>query len=253
MGLSVVIITRDEERSIARCLGSLQGIADEVILVDSGSTDRTRAIAQEHGAQVVERAWKGYSDQKNFANGLASHPFILSLDADEALSDELRADIARRKKVGFRGAYRLKRLTNYCGSWVRYGGWYPDAKVRLFPKEGVEWRGDHVHEELVLPAGVGITELQGDLLHFSYHSVQDHRDRIERYSTLHARAMHENGKRAPLWKLLLAPAFKFVQGYVLLLGFLDGAAGWRIATLSARAVRLKYAKLRLLQQGHAIA
>jgi glycosyltransferase involved in cell wall biosynthesis len=197
VGLSVVIITRDEERNIARCLGSLRGIADEVILVDSGSTDRTRAIAQEHGAQVVERAWKGYSDQKNFANGLASHPFILSLDADEALSDELRADIARRKKVGFRGAYRLKRLTNYCGSWVRYGGWYPDAKVRLFPKEGVEWRGDHVHEELVLPAGVGITELQGDLLHFSYHSVQDHRDRIERYSTLHARAMHENGKRAP--------------------------------------------------------
>lgn len=253
MGLSVVIITRDEERNIARCLGSLQGIADEVILVDSGSTDRTRAIAEAHGAHVVERAWKGYSDQKNFANSLARHPYILSLDADEALTDELRADIARRESEGLRGAYRVKRLTNYCGAWVRHGGWYPDAKVRLFPKEGAAWRGDHVHEELVLPNGCEVSDLQGDLHHYSYHSVQDHRDRIERYSTLHARAMLERGRKAPVWRRLFAPAFKFIQGYLLLGGFLDGVAGWRIATLSARAVRLKYSKLHKLLHQHAIA
>ncbi|MFZ1692086.1 MAG: glycosyltransferase family 2 protein [Flavobacteriales bacterium] len=249
MLVSVVIITRNEERNIARCLESLHGVADEVIVVDAESTDATRAIAEAHGAQVHVRPWKGYSDQKNHANALASHDWILSLDADEVLSDALRDDLLRRKQEGFKGAYRLKRLTNYCGHWVRHGGWYPDAKVRLFPKDGTRWEGDHVHEELVLPHGCVITDLRGDLLHYSYHSVQDHVDRIERYSDLHARAMHERGRRAPLWKLWLAPAFKFVQCYGMLLGFLDGWAGWRIAVLSARAVRLKYSKLRELQRG----
>lgn len=253
MGISVVIITRNEERNIARCLGSLAGVADELIVVDSGSTDATRAIAEAHGARVEVRAWKGYSDQKNHANALAAHPYILSLDADEVLSDVLKEDILRRKREGLSGAYRVKRLTNYCGHWVRHGGWYPDAKVRLFPKQGTRWVGDHVHEELELPAGCTVSDLHGDLLHYSYHSVQDHIDRIERYSALHARAMHERGRTAPLWRLWLAPAFKFLQGYVLLLGFLDGWAGWRIAVLSAHAVRLKYAKLRKLRQGHAIA
>jgi len=245
--ISAVIITRNEERNIDRCLRSVHGIADEVILVDAESTDATRAIAASHGAQVHVRPWTGYSDQKNFANSLARHDHILSLDADEALSEALREDLLRRKREGIAGASRLKRLTNYCGHWVHHGGWYPDAKVRLFPKEGTRWQGDHVHEELMLPPGCPVSELHGDLLHFSYHSVQDHLDRIERYSTLHARALHARGKHAPLWKLWLAPAFKFVQGYVLLLGFLDGWAGWRIAVLSACAVRLKYSKLRQLQ------
>jgi (heptosyl)LPS beta-1,4-glucosyltransferase len=245
--ISAVIITRNEERNIDRCLRSLHGIADEVIVVDAESTDATREIAGSHGARVHVRPWTGYSDQKNFANGLAQHDHILSLDADEALSEALREDLLRRKREGLSGAFRVKRLTNYCGHWVRHGGWYPDAKVRLFPKEGTVWQGDHVHEELVLPLGCTVTELHGDLLHYSYHSVQDHLERIERYSTLHARALHARGKHAPLWRLWLAPAFKFVQGYLLLLGFVDGWAGWRIAWLSARAVRLKYSKLRQLQ------
>lgn len=246
MRISAVIITRNEEANIGRCLESLQGLADEVVVVDAESTDATRAIAMAHGAIVHERAWKGYSDQKNFANALARHGYILSLDADEALGDELRADLLRHSAQGLSGAYRLKRLTNYCGHWVRHGGWYPDAKVRLFPKEGSRWQGDHVHEELVLPNGCAITDLRGDLLHYSYRSVQDHVDRIGRYSALHARSMKERGKQASWWKLWFAPAFRFVQGYVLQLGFLDGWAGWRIAVLSARSVRLKYRKLREL-------
>lgn len=252
MPISAVIITRDEERNIARCLESLKGVADEAIVVDAESSDRTREIAAGLGARVHVRAWTGYSDQKNFANGLAAHEWILSLDADEALSDALRAELIALNARGPTGACRMKRLTNYCGRWVRHGGWYPDRKVRLFPKRGSRWEGDHVHEELRLPEGCAIHDLQGDLLHFSYHSVQDHYDRIERYSSLHARAMLARGRRPSRLKELLGPAVKFIHGYVLQLGFLDGWAGWRIAALSARAVGLKYSKLRLLHRGEAI-
>lgn len=244
MQLSVVIITLNEERNIARCLGSLHDLPDEVIVVDAGSTDATRAIAERSGARVVQRTWTNYSDQKNFANGLAQGSFILSLDADEALSDQLRSTLFRLKTNGYSGAYRLKRLTSYCGHWVRHGGWYPDAKVRLFPKAGTRWEGEHVHETLRLPEGCKVTDLDGDLLHYSYHSVQDHRERIERYSTLHAEALRARGKSAPLWKLWLSPVVRFVQGYFLQLGILDGRAGFTIARLSAKAVYLKYAKLR---------
>ncbi|MFN3874809.1 MAG: glycosyltransferase family 2 protein, partial [Flavobacteriales bacterium] len=181
MPISAVIITRDEERNIARCLASLKGVADEIVVVDAQSGDRTRVIATAHGAAVHVRPWAGYSDQKNFANALARHPWILSIDADEALGEALREDLIGLKARGLSGAYRMKRLTNYCGHWVRHGGWYPDRKVRLFPKAGSRWVGDHVHEELLLPEGCAVSDLKGDLLHYSYHSVQDHYDRIERY------------------------------------------------------------------------
>lgn len=247
--LSVVIITRNEERNIGRCLAPLEGLADEVVVVDAESTDRTRTIAEGHGARVVVRAWTNYSEQKNHANSLAQHPWILSLDADEVLSEGLKAELLAHKAQGFQGAYRMKRLTNYCGSWVRHGGWYPDAKVRLFPRQGTRWEGEHVHETLVLPPGTPITDLRHDLLHYSYHSVQDHEERIERYSTLHAQALHARGRHAGWVKRHLAPGFKFVQGYLLQGGFLDGKAGWTIARLSARAVRLKYLKLQRLERG----
>ncbi|WKZ65305.1 MAG: glycosyltransferase family 2 protein [Flavobacteriales bacterium] len=251
--ISVIIITHNEERNIARCLESCQGIADETVVVDSGSSDRTREIAGALGARVLERAWTNYSDQKNHANTFAAHDWILSLDADEALSDGLREELQRLKEEGFAGAYRFKRLTNYCGHWVRHGGWYPDAKVRLFPKAGTRWEGEHVHETLALPDGCRVIDLDHDLLHYSYHSVEDHRDRIERYSTLHARAMHAQGKRTGAIRMWLAPVVKFVQGYALQLGFLDGWAGWRIATLSAWAVHLKYRKLKEMQDHGAAA
>ena len=248
-GISAVIITRNEERNIGRCLEPLSGLADEVIVVDAESTDQTRDIAASHGARVEVRPWTNYSDQKNFANDLASHPYILSLDADEVVSSGLKDELLLHKAEGLRGAYRMKRLTNYCGSWVRHGGWYPDAKVRLFPREGTRWEGEHVHETLALPPGTSITELEHDLLHYSYHSVQDHAERIERYSTLHAQALHARGKHAGWVKRNLSPTFKFVQGYLLQGGFLDGKAGCTIARMSARAVRLKYLKLQRLDRG----
>lgn len=246
MGISAVIITRNEEANIARCLAGLAGLVQEVVVVDAESTDATRRIAEAHGARVVTRAWTNYSDQKNFANGLAANPYILSVDADEVPSPELTRSIMEVAATGLHGAYRMHRLTNYCGTWVRHGGWYPDTKTRLFPKGGARWTGDHVHEVLELDPGTPERLLTGDLLHYSYPSLEAHRARIERYSDLHAQALYKAGKRAGPVKRWLSPAAKFLQGYLLQAGFLDGAAGWHIATLSARAVWLKYAKLHAL-------
>lgn len=249
-GISAVIITRNEADNIARCLISLQLLVSEVIVVDAESTDDTARIAAEHGARVIVRKWTDYSDQKNFANAQARGVYILSLDADEAISAELRASLVEAAQRGLKGAYKFNRLTNYCGTWVRHGGWYPDAKVRLFPKEGSSWQGEHVHEELQLPKDIAVHHLPGDLLHYSYPTIRSHEERIERYSDLHARKLLAAGKRPGALKRLFSPAVKFVQGYFLRLGFLDGRAGYSIARLSARAVRLKYAKLqRLRDQG----
>lgn len=247
-GISAVIITRNEAHNIARCLISLQLLVDEVIVVDAESTDDTARIAAEHGAKVTVRAWTDYSDQKNFANTLAHGKYILSLDADEAISPELRAALMEATKDGLTGAYRFARLTNYCGTWVRHGGWYPDAKVRLFPKDKARWQGEHVHEELHLDPSLVVHELPGDLLHYSYPTVASHEQRIERYSDLHARKLYADGKRPGLLKRTFSPVVKFIQGYLLRLGFLDGKAGYSIARLSARAVRLKYAKLQRLRE-----
>ena len=249
MGISAVIITRNEEANIARCLKGLSGLVQDVVVVDAESTDGTRRIAEAHGARVVTRRWTNYSDQKNFANDLASQAYILSVDADEVPSPELARSIRNAQANGPHGAYRMHRLTNYCGTWVRHGGWYPDTKVRLFAKAQAKWAGAHVHETLELEPGTRVRLLQGDLLHYSYPTVQDHLSRIERYSDLHARKLFTAGKRASAVKRWLSPVAKFVQGYWFQLGFLDGRAGLMIATLSAKAVRMKYEKLNALHRG----
>jgi glycosyltransferase involved in cell wall biosynthesis len=248
LALSVVIITHNEERNIARCIASVRALSDDIVVVDSGSTDRTVAIASGMGARVSHHPWAGYSAQKNYANALARHDHILSLDADEALSPELTRSIQEAGAAGWSGAYSFHRLTNYCGHWVRHGGWYPDTKVRIFPKAGTRWTGEHVHETLELAPGTPVTLLKGDLLHWSYHTLKDHEQRIERYSDLHAQKLLAEGRRAGWIKRRLSPVVKFIQGYLLQLGLLDGTAGWHIARLSARAVHLKYAKLHQLLQ-----
>ncbi len=246
--ISAVIITLNEERNIERCIASLQGVAEDIVVVDAASSDRTAAIAERLGARVFNREWTDYFDQKNFANGQALYGNILSMDADEALSPKLKEEISAHKEKGLFGAYRIPRLTNYCGTWVRHGGWYPDTKVRLFPRNAATWAGTHVHESLVLEDSLLITDLNGDLLHYSYHTLADHRERIERYSTLHAQRMFAAGRKAGFVKLQLSPIVKFVQGYFFQLGFLDGRAGYNIARFSARAVRMKYQKLNALQR-----
>lgn len=236
--ITAVIITLNEERNIGRCLDSLKRVADELIVIDSFSSDRTEKICKERGARFVEKEWQGYSRTKNAGNDLATHPFILSIDADEALSIELQESIREEKTKGLHGVYGFNRLTNYCGKWIKHCGWYPDKKVRLFQKGMAEWKGDHVHEELMLSPGLQIEWLNGDLHHYSYYTRIEHRERAMQYARLGAEKIKH--KRGLGLKLLLSPPFRFFQMYVLQRGFLDGKAGFDICRITAWEVMMKY-------------
>ncbi|MBC6606283.1 glycosyltransferase family 2 protein [Hymenobacter sp. BT188] len=245
LSLSVVIITFNEERNIGRCLDALGDIADEVVVVDSFSTDKTVSICESRQARVVQHAFAGYVEQKNFATAQARFDHVLQLDADEVLTDELRQSI-REAKQNWQGAgYTLARLTNYCGTWVRHGGWYPDRKLRLYDRRLGRWTGLLLHERYEVTGGQNIGALSGDLLHYSYDSVAQHVAQLNRFTSIAAEEMVLRGKQnATLFHLLLKPIWKFVHGYFLRLGFLDGFAGLCIASISAGGVFLKYAKLR---------
>lgn len=246
--ISAVIITYNEEKNIARCIESALKVADEIIVLDSYSTDATADICFRYPkVRFIERAWEGYSKSKNFANDQASYPYILSLDADEEVTDELAYAILKEKE-NLKGAYAFNRLTNYCGFWIKHCGWYPDTKVRLFPKEKARWEGDYVHEILKLDSDVSIKFLTGNLNHYSYYTEEEHRQRIEKYSELHAQKMFAQGKKADFIKIYLSPIFKFFKTYILQLGVMDGYHGYIISVLSAKAVYLKYKKLKALQK-----
>lgn len=237
MKISAVIITLNEARNIARCLTSLQGLADEILVLDSGSEDNTVAVAKQLGATVIDTPWKGYAATKNKGHQLAQHSYILSLDADEALSAALKSSIIANKDR-LVGAYSFNRLNNYCGSWIKHGGFYPDKKIRLFPKDQASWVGDYVHEQLLLDKGTTITHLSGDLLHYSYYTHQEHEERLEKYAQLAAEKLH--GKAGLAAKQYLSPTWRFVQAYFLKGGFMDGKAGYHLARLTAKEVRRKY-------------
>lgn len=242
--ISVVIITLNEEKNIARCINSVADIADEVLVVDSHSTDNTRTISEELGARVIETDWMGYSDTKNMANAKARCDYILSLDADEALSDNLRKNILEQKEKGFpHDIYELDRLTNFCGKWIRHGGWYPDKKYRLWKKGLAEWSGI-IHEELVWDKRASVGHLRGFLLHYAFNSISQHIDQINSFSDLAAQDAFNKGKNAGLLKLCFSPAWKFFRDFIIRRGFLDGYYGYVIARNSAHAKFLKYAKLR---------
>jgi glycosyltransferase involved in cell wall biosynthesis len=250
--LSAVIITLNEERNIRRCLDSLVGVADEVVVLDSFSTDATERICREYDfVRFEQRQWAGYSDSKNYANSLARFPYIFSLDADEALSPELTAAILTAKKNGFEGVYVVNRKTNYCGTWIHHSGWYPDFKIRIFPKATTKWVGAFVHEELEFAESMRETRLLGDLYHYSYYDYVDHRARADKYSLLTAQKMHAAGKKAGPLKPYLSALARFFSMYILKLGFLDGHAGWKIATISAQSNIVKYKTLRQLNREHA--
>ncbi len=246
--LSAVIITLNEADNIGRCLQSLASVADEILVVDSFSTDNTEAVCKEHGVRFIQREWAGYSDTKNWANAQAAHPYILSIDADEEVDNELKKEMLEARKTGLKGAYMLNRKTNYCGRWVRFGGWYPDRKIRVFNREEARWEGEFVHETLALDNNVFVQQLPGHLNHYSYHNLEDHHERAVRYAALHAKKMYTAGRTASKIKAYLSAFWKFVHTYFLKLGVLDGWAGWHIARLSAKAVYLKYQKLIEIQK-----
>ena len=246
--LSVVIIAKNEEHNIGRALVSVKPVADEILVVDSGSTDRTVAICQEHGARVLVHAFEGHIEQKNWAMAQAANDHVLSLDADEALTEELAHSIAGAKDDWRFDAYWMNRLTNYCGTWVRHSGWYPDPKLRLFDRRRGEWRGTNPHDHFELLDGSAPTRrLKGDLLHYSYYTVDDHYRQMAYFAEIGARAMHGRGDKVGVLRPPVAMAARFIRNYVLKRGFLDGRTGLRLCSIDAYGAYLKYARLRELQ------
>ncbi len=245
MKLSAVIITKNEGTNIERCLVSLVGIADEIIVVDSFSTDDTKTICLKHNCSFFERKFIDYSDAKNYGNDQTSGDWILSMDADEELSETLRASILEVKASPEEVTYLFNRLTNYCGSWIKHCGWYPDAKTRLWRKGTAKWEGT-IHEKLV--SETPIKSIKGDILHYSYPSITFHLSKINHFTDFMAKEMLEKGKKGSLVKLIVSPPFKFIKKYVFQLGFLDGYAGFIVSTMAAYYVFVKYAKLRSLSK-----
>lgn len=245
--LSAVIITCNEERNIGRCLESVNEIADEIVVVDSHSTDNTKQICESFGVQFFQVTWKGYSGQKNYAHALASNNWILSIDADEAISVELKKSILEWKNLPDPQFASFNRLTNYCGQWIRHCGWYPDTKLRIFNKTKAEWKGE-VHEILAFDKSIRIRHLSGDMLHYSYYSIEEHIAQTNKFSTIGARQLIENGGRVSFLKVLINPTVKFIRKYFFNFGFFDGYNGYVICRISALQTFLKYFKAWQMQQ-----
>ena len=243
MQVSAVIITLNEERNLARALDSLAAVADEVVVVDSGSVDGTRQIAASRGARFLAHAWEGYAGQKNFAAAEARHNWVFSLDADETLSPELAAELQRLKREGPGDAagFTMPRLARYRGRWIRHSGWYPDRKLRLYDRRRGRWVGRYVHERVQVDGPV--RELSGDLHHFPLDSPDEQLRSVNRYTTLAAIEARENGEGLILPKLLVLPSWKFVETYLVRQGFRDGSPGFSIAAMASYYVYRKYAKL----------
>ncbi len=247
--ISAIIIAFNEERNIARCIRALDGVADEVIVVDSFSEDNTVAIAESLGARIIQHVFEGYGEQKRTAIEATIYNWILSVDADEELSPILRQSLIALKGKETHAAYQFPFLTNYCGHWIRHCGWYPNPKVRYWDKTKGEMTADKVHEGWLIhdPADT-VGDLKGDILHYSFPTISSHLKKIEHYSENGARFDVARGKKVSLLKLLLAPRWAFIVQYLFRGGFLDGYYGYIVCKNSAFAAYAKYAKIRQYTQ-----
>jgi glycosyltransferase involved in cell wall biosynthesis len=244
--VTVTIITLDEAAHIADAIESAAW-ADEIIVVDSGSVDDTLSIARTKGARTETRTWTGYVDQKNFAASLASHDWIFSIDADERIPRALASEIQTLLATDpTRNGYRVPRVTYHLGRWIRTTDFYPDYQVRLYDRRKARWQGRYVHESVTVDGEPG--QLTQELEHYSYRDLSDHLNRINAYTTLAARQMHENGRRATAFDLALHPPAAFLRNYLLRRGFLDGTAGLTLSIVNAYSVFLKFAKLWEIQR-----
>ncbi|MEO7176069.1 MAG: glycosyltransferase family 2 protein [Saprospiraceae bacterium] len=246
--LSVIICTHNEAARIAACLQSLRGVADEIIVVDDASTDQTVLIASSLGARVVQEPWRGFGAQKNQAAELAAHHYVLSLDADEALSPQMQQSIVLAKQKGLQGVYSLDRINKYYGKYLRHGLENPDHKARLYPKDICSWSLDKVHERLLMPDDLSIQLLEGKLLHDTYPKFSDHVQKADRYTSLAAAQYFADGKKASIAKIIFSPWAVFIKAYFLKLGLLDGLHGFILAYMHAQGTFLKYVKLWDLQR-----
>ncbi len=240
--ISATLVTLNEESNLARALESLR-CCDEIVVVDSGSHDRTTEIASRLGARVVDSEWRGYAAQKNFAAEQASHDWILSLDADEALSEALEAEIWEIKRNGPQAdGYTIPRLAQYMGRWILHSGWYPDRKIRLYDRRQGRWVGEYVHESVKVDGR--LAHLKCNLLHYTCDSLSQHLKTMDRYTTLAAQEWVAQRQPTPLWRLLLTPPWAFLKTYFFQRGFQDGFEGLVIAFMAAVYVFVKYAKAR---------
>jgi glycosyltransferase involved in cell wall biosynthesis len=250
--LSVVIITCNEERNIRRCLESVKTIADEILVVDSFSKDNTESICSEFNVRFLKHPFKGHIEQKNYAIDQATFDWIISLDADEALTEELEKSILEIKKNPEFEGYRMNRLTNYCGKWIKHCGWYPDTKVRLVCKQSARWQGINPHDRLDMLRKEETGFLPGDLLHYSYYTREDHLKQIEYFGDIAAKELFERGKRSGWLKIMVKVFAQFIKSFLIKKGFLDGYVGFTISRLSAYATYRKYKKLLEIQRNKAL-
>ncbi|MCB0347310.1 MAG: glycosyltransferase family 2 protein [Bdellovibrionales bacterium] len=242
MIISAVILTKNEESNIERAISSCLSVCDEILVIDSGSTDKTKEIASQfEKVKFIETIWKGFSETKNFGNAKASGDYILSLDADEALDETLQTEILAHKN-NLSGAYKFARLTNYCGKWIHHSGWRPDYQTRLFPKQDSKWNMNLVHEKIILPENCNVQVLKGDILHYSYKSISEHLVKMDSYTTLSAQMLLQKDPSFLVIKAVLHSKFKFFRTYILKLGILDGYYGFVISCFGAFVVFLKYIK-----------
>lgn len=238
--ISAVVITLNEAQAIVPCLQSL-AFADEILVIDSGSTDRTVVLAEQQGARVIHQSWLGYGGQKHFGVEQARYEWILSLDADECVSEPLRVSIENALQQPPAWAFEMARCNRFLGRWLRHGEGYPDYSLRLFHREHARWSEDNVHEKVV--CNTPAARLRGDLLHASEDGLADYLDKQNRYTSLQAQALYARGKKAGLMTLILSPLLRFIKFYVLRRGFLDGLPGLVHISIGCFNSYMKYAKL----------
>lgn len=242
--ISATIISYNEEKKIEECIQSLIGVADEILVVDSYSTDKTKQICSKYPVRFVLHHFTNYVDQKNFALETATHDHILSLDADERLSEELRQSILRVKEDwGSPHGFVFKRFNNYCGKWMHFSGWYPEHKIRLWDRRHGRWEGNDIHETVGIPSA-NIRKLSGHLLHYPYLTVDEHLLQVHRFAEIAAKAKYRKGEKMNfVVNVIFSPLFRFVKNYFFQLGFLDGYYGFIFCAASASMTFFKYVRL----------
>ncbi len=246
--VAAAIITFNEERNIERCITGLLECVDEIVVMDSFSNDNTKKICIQYGVRFVENKWQGYAQTKNRLNDLIDADYIFSIDADEVPDRILQEQIIKIKSDSKEQIYFLNRYTNYCGKWIKYCGWYPEYKVRIFPKNKAEWEGEFVHEKLKYDKSLKAITLDGHLEHYSYYTVMEHQERANKYALMVAKKYFSEGKNTYLFQAEISAIVKFINVFLLKKGFLDGSYGFQIARISAFSNHLKYKELKRLSK-----
>lgn len=247
--ISAAVITKNEEQNIARCLKSLEGAVDEIIILDSLSTDKTIEIAKSFNAKIISQNFLGYIEQKNKAIEYCQFDYILSIDADEELTPQLREAIKELKKNKMVHAYQFHRRNFYIGKKIRFCGWYPDRRIRLFDKNWGQWGGENPHDQVIMKNEAIISALPLDINHYSFNSIGEHKNQAQHFSTIAATVAYNQGRKASIIKDLIGnPIYTFFYKYFIKLGLLDGYYGLVICTLSAYSNFLKYSKLKRLYE-----